>query len=76
MAVFWAGAPCSLTEVYDFSEAVAASIVRAMRKKRRGAPIQKMDILIHTASKTRNLTRLFCYLMRFYQLHKTYAVEL
>jgi hypothetical protein len=29
MAVFWVVAPCSLVEVYDISEVIAVSIIRA-----------------------------------------------
>jgi hypothetical protein len=33
MAVFWVFAPCSLIEVYDVSQMLAASIIRAMRTR-------------------------------------------
>jgi hypothetical protein len=32
MAVFWVVEPCSLVEVYNISEVLAASIIRAMSK--------------------------------------------
>jgi hypothetical protein len=32
ITVFWDDAPCSLVEVYDALEVLAASIIRAMRK--------------------------------------------
>jgi hypothetical protein len=55
MAVFWVVAPCSLVEVSDISEVLAASIIRAIALTRRSENLKShlltkrfLDILIFT----------------------------
>jgi hypothetical protein len=46
MAVFWVVAPCSLVEVTNVSEVLAASIIRAIARLQR-ATTQKTAVLIY-----------------------------
>jgi hypothetical protein len=54
MAVFWVVAPCSLVEVYQLSEVLAVSIIRAIALH--GAATQKTAIFVLTAVRTSNTT--------------------
>jgi hypothetical protein len=53
MAVFWVVAPCSLAEVYQRLEVLAASIIRAMSKPRAWNRFEIQEL----ASQGRNLDR-------------------
>jgi hypothetical protein len=62
MAVFWVVAPCSLVEVHEVSEVLAASIIRAMSAAPVSAPIKEAASTSGTS-------------VNFYQTTRCYSPE-
>jgi hypothetical protein len=70
MTVYWVLAPCCLIEVYRCFGGTCYLHHQGT------AAARKTANFILAAVRTRNLTLLVGYLMKFYQLHLLYSVEL